>query len=582
MRQLPMFLAACALALCACDKGDGPDGPVEFHVSLTERSGDEASPLADGSSLEIAPAEDREALLVILKGIPSPPADEPLKFALVKSVDAPIYADVDPEDGPEQWITVAEVQDDEGNVLWKDRVNSLFQLLEYLELVLDQQSAINFGITQVFGFVNMQYPQLLQFAVKIPLGIEGGTQYVLKIPKADGEYYEAYRADIATLVADVEPREFEGEVTTLLDNGDPKDTIDIVILGDGYTAEQRERFDLDAKSIADRLAKAEPFKSKIKDFNIHTVWVPSAESGAGYDCTGIITADNGCKKDLRDTVFQMVFVLTALADRFNLALQDTSDRVAMPLQVGRLFDVAAAVPFDEIIMVSNTRRSSGFAGLYVSVLTAYDGRIGFPDTAVHELGHSFGVLGDEYNIEGDPCLKNEPAIPLPPNISATATLADLKWAHLVEEGTPLPTSRGDFDAGREVGAFAGAYNCDELFRASHVCKMRDSEKDFCPVCAEQLVNRMFAYLDPLAYQSAPTAARDGADLVFTVAPTRETIGIEWFLGDEEVGTGAELRLASDSVPTTWTKLSGRAHDASGFIVGEKPRTTTTVDWWIRR
>ena len=212
------------------------------------------------------------------------------------------------------------------------------------------------------------------------------------------------------------------------------------------------------------------------------------------------------------------------------------------------------------------------------MLTAYDGRIGFPDTAVHELGHSFGVLGDEYNIDGDPCLFNEPAIPLPVNISTTSLLDELKWAHLVEEGTPLPTSATDAD----VGAFSGAYNCDELFRPAHNCKMRSSSQDFCAVCSEQLVSRIYAYVDPVAHGSTATATREGNELVFRVEPRDETIGVLWLLSDDEVGSGPELRLAGDSLPTTWSRLTARVYDASGFIVGERPRSQTNLDWWIRR
>lgn len=575
-------VVALAAGLTGCSPTEGEE-VAQLHVLLEEPTPDEAAPLEDGAELAHDLNEAREALPVLLKGVPAPPADEPLRFELVRAFDAPTYMDIDPQDGPEQWITVAEVQDAEGNVLWTDRVNSLYQLLEYLELVLDQQSNLNFGIDQVFGFVLMQYPQLLEFAVKVPLGIEGGVDYVLKVPRTDGTLYEAYRAPIADLVGAAEPPQLSGEVTTVLDNGDSRDRIDIVILGDGYTADQRERFELDAQAIANRFAETEPFKTKLDDFNIHVVFTPSNEAGAGYDCTGILTADRGCKNDLRDTVFEMVFVLSAIADRFNLDLADTSTRVAMPLQIGRLFEAAASVPYDEIVMISNTRRSSGFAGLYVSVLTAYDSRVGFPDTAVHELGHSFGVLGDEYNLEGDPCLYNEPEIPLPANISATAARDELKWAHLVEEGTPLPTSLSDVEDRHDVGAFAGAYNCDEMYRPAFACKMRNSEQDpFCPVCAEQLVNRVFAYVDPLAAGQPATVTREGSELVFQVPQRDETITTRWFLGDDEVGEGAELRLGADTLPGQWATLTARVQDASGFIVGERPRTMTTLQWWVRK
>lgn len=583
MKKLTIIALVCGLALTGCSKDPDPDGgAAEFHVSLTEPADGDDSALADGEGVEIAAAvESREALLVTLTGIPSPPQDEPLKFELVRVVDSEVHVDVDAEDGPEQWITIAEVQDSDGNVLWSDRVNSLFQLLEYLEVIMNQQSDLNFGITQVFSFVLMQYPQLLEFGVKVPLGIEGGAEYVLKIPKEDGTYFEAFRASIDDLVAAKEAPSVAGEVSTILDNGDPQDKIDLVILGDGYTADEREKFELDAQAIADRFAAAEPFKTKLNDFNIHTVWVASEESGAGYDCTGNVLVDGGCKRDLRDTVFQTVFVLTALADRFMLALEDTSDRVAMPLAVGRLFEAASAAPFDEIVMISNTKRTSGFAGLYVSVLTAYDSRVGFPDTAVHELGHSFGVLGDEYNIEGDPCLLNEPAIPLPANIAATAVRDEIKWSHLVDEDVSLPTSRAEGENG-EVGAFTGAYNCDELFRPVYNCKMRDSDEEFCPVCSEQLVNRIYAYVDPMAHNSTATATRVGDELVFAVTPRDDTMNVQWLLDDAEVGEGAELRLGADALPTAWSKLTARVHDASGYVVGDRPRTQADVEFWIRR
>ena len=574
-----VLVTAFALVVGCSNKESNTELDPTFHVASTEPGADEDAVLGDGETLEVdANPENREALQLILKGAPSPATDQPLQYELVKAIEAELYLDVDDGDGPKQWITVAEVQDADGNVLWHDRINTLYQLLRYLEVVL-AQAPVPLTVDGIFTFVNMSFPQLLQFGVKVPLGIEGGVQYVLKIPNtSDGELYEAFRGNIADLQASAEPPELTGDVSTISENGHPADTIDIVILGDGYTAEERERFEKDADSIRDRFERNEPFTTRAKQFNFHTVFTPSNESGAGYDCTGIITADRGCKRDLRDTPFEMTFVLSALSDRLNLAIEDTQLRVAMPLQAGRLFEAGANVPYDEIIMISNTRRTSGFAGLYVSVLTAYDGRITFPDTAVHELGHSFGVLGDEYQVEGDPCLHAEPEIPLPYNISPTASRDDLKWSHLVEEDTPLPTDNTAIDP----GAFVGAYNCEDMYRPAFNCKMRDSDSTFCAVCSEQLVQRMYAFIDPLTHESKATAAREGDELVFTVAAHDQHVGVQWLLDGEEVGTGTELRMHHDNTPQTWTQLTARIHDASGFIVRESPRSETTVNWWVRQ
>ncbi len=576
-KLLPLFIATILLG---CSPPDESEEQFEPQVATTEPGDDESAPLAAGESITIE-RENRDAVLAVLKGVASMERGQPLKFDLIRSIDRPIYRDVDESDGPKQWITIAEIQDDDGNVLWFDRVNTLYQLLEYLELVLNQQSNLTLSINQVFQFIEMQYPQLLEFAVKVPTGIEGGTQYVLKVPKEDGELYEAWRADISDLVDNAEAPRLEGEAETILENGEPEDTIDVVILGDGYTAEEREKFTLDAQAIADRFVKTEPLKSTEKAFNIHTIWTPSEESGAGYDCTGIITLDDGCKEDLRDTPFETVFVITALADKLGLDLASTSDRVAMPLQIGKLFEAATAVPFDEIIMISNTNRTSGFAGLYVSILTSYDPRLTFPDTAVHEFGHSFGVLGDEYDIEGDPCLANEPRIPLPNNISPTASLDDLKWSHWIEDGTPLPTPPEQADE-VTVGAYESAYNCDEMYRPSHRCKMKDSTDDFCPVCTEQMVARIYSVLDPAPLGEIKATHTEEDTLSFEVPVREDLSSVTWFLGDEEFGDGAKLEVEAGDVPAEWTQLRAEVVESSGFVKSERPRLRETHSWWIRR
>ena len=580
-RSIP-FLCLFAFGLTGCPDNPTTTAPTRAFVSLTEPAADEElEPLESGEVIETE-LESREAILAVFKGIPSPPTNQPLEFEFVRSIDRPVFLDRDGVDGPRQWITVAELQDGDGNVLWFDRVNSIFQLLEFLQLVLAQQSSLSIQISQVLNFVSTQYPQLLEFAVRIPVGIEGATDYVLKVPGVDGELYEAVRIDVSGIVDAAAEPQIDGETSTIVESGSPEDSLDIVILGDGYTAEQREKFDLDAKAIAERLLKAEPFATHAQSINVHTVWTPSVEQGAGYDCTGILTLDAGCKDGLRDTPFETAFVISALADRLNLDLQDTSDRVAMPLQVARLYDAASHAPFDEIIMISNTRRTSGFAGLYVSILTAYDPRLSFPDTAVHEFGHSFGVLGDEYNQEGDPCLFNEPRIPLPQNISATADPDEIKWSAWIEDGTPLPTPGSERDD-YPVGAYQGAYNCDELHRPSYRCKMKNSDDEFCPVCAEQLVQRIHTVVDPAA-QAPFTAEGLGEGALSFSAPMRQDAPYtaQWTLGDTVVGEGATLELTADALPDEWTELRVEVRESSAFTRADSPRLVSTQRWWVKK
>jgi IgA Peptidase M64 len=148
-------------------------------------------------------------------------------------------------------------------------------------------------------------------------------------------------------------------------------------------------------------------------------------------------------------------------------------------------EALAHVPWDAVVVLVNSDKFGGMAVHHASV-TRGVGDIG--PTAVHELGHSFGLLGDEYVV--DACVRT-PAFPLPENV--TDQPQDPPWAPFVDPGAPLPTEPGD---GVEVGAFAGAWNCDDLYRPSEVCRMNEGHGPFCAACAELVTRRLLRFDDP--------------------------------------------------------------------------------------
>lgn len=114
------------------------------------------------------------------------------------------------------------------------------------------------------------------------------------------------------------------------------------------------------------------------------------------------------------------------------------------------------------------------------------------DIAMHELGHTFFGLADEYDAGG----QSTTLSPVEPNVSGSARRDQLKWADLVAAGTPLPTQvrNGPIPAGRPIGAYEGAkYQPSSVYRAEFDCKMRTPGQPFCRVCRRVIERRLAPY-----------------------------------------------------------------------------------------
>ncbi|MBA2664544.1 MAG: hypothetical protein H0U74_19810 [Bradymonadaceae bacterium] len=580
-----LILLAASLTTGCGEPGDSLEaaGSLQFSADETRDSAEAIELLVGQTHLGLV--EGREAMLVFLRGISTNQRDKPYAVEFVRTLDAEMYSDINVPSANSHLIMRAEIVDEDGTVLWTENVNSIFQSLEFLKLILEQTGSIRFTIHQIYNLVKADYPELLEFAVRIPMAIEGGVHYVLHIPTDAGNLVEIGRFDIATMKAAAKPVRFEGTVTALVDNGPSVDKIDVVILSDGYTEAQREKFELDAQATAKRLLETTPLYEHRDLFNIWAIWTPSKDTGASYDCR---PGQTGCEQRFRDTAYETVFVIPAVGDKFNIDVSSISDRVAFPVQIGKAFETAALVPYDEVIVLSNSQKRAGFAGLYVALVTSWD-RGEFPDVAVHEFGHTFGILGDEYQAEGDACYFAEPKIPLPSNIATapTATSA-IKWAAWLVTDTPIPTPT-NLRSQYRIGAYKGAYNCDFLYRPAYDCKMNSSHQEFCAVCAEQMVRRIYSVVDVTRHEEAASVERLGADRLRFRVPLREQTrrySINWMIGDEVISNNPTLDLSTRPILAhgkagDWVELVGLVEETTGFVRVEDPRTRERFSWWVR-
>ncbi|MBA4313101.1 MAG: peptidase M64 [Chlorobiaceae bacterium] len=313
---------------------------------------------------------------------------------------------------------------------------------------------------------------------------------------------------------ELKPKPFK--VTSLMENGNPHEKVDIVIVGDGYRKEDIEKFRKDAKHFNEVMFSTSPFKERKKDFNVWTIEVISPDSGID-------------KPDIN------IWKSTALGTMYNTF---GSTRYVLTEENKALRDICSGAPYDYVTILVNDNRYGG-GGIYNLYTTTYT-RGDAPEmdwqmdyVYVHEFGHSFGGLGDEYYSSqtsyNDMYQKN--VEPWEPNLTALNDKNNLKWKDLVEKATPLPTPwekdqydslgrvRGKLDRlapdyyekrkplyeaeqkilketkyAKKVGAFEGAgYISKGMYRPASDCRMFSlSLVGFDPVCTAA-INRVIDF-----------------------------------------------------------------------------------------
>lgn len=245
----------------------------------------------------------------------------------------------------------------------------------------------------------------------------------------------------------------------ILRSGDISECVDIAIVAEGYTADEMDKFYKDAQRAADALFSHEPFTSMKGKFNVVAVGSVSRESGPSMPGRGI----------WHDTAFSSHY------DTFY------SDRYLTTSKVHALFDTLSGVPFEHIIVMVNSSRYGG-GGIYNQWMCSTSDHYTFKQVLVHEFGHSYAGLGDEYDY-GDSHTEWYPADtePWEPNITTLKDF-DSKWKDM------MGMNSDSADPTQRVGLFEGAgYQTKGTYRPAEQCRMKVNEvENFCPVCTRAI------------------------------------------------------------------------------------------------
>ena len=260
----------------------------------------------------------------------------------------------------------------------------------------------------------------------------------------------------------------------MLQSGNEKDCIDVAILAEGYTEKEMDIFYQDAQRTCESLFSYEPFRSMKGKFNIVAVASPSTDSGVS------VPRENLWKE-------------TAVHSHFDTFY---SDRYLTTSRVKSIHNALAGIPYEQIIILANTDVYGG-GGIYNSYTLTTAHHPMFKPVVVHEFGHSFGGLADEYFYEDDVMTNTYPldVEPGEQNISTQVNFAS-KWKDMLPLGTPIPTpiaERKKYPVGVYEG---GGYSAKGIYRPAYDCRMKtNGYPEFCPVC-QRAIRRMIEFYVP--------------------------------------------------------------------------------------
>jgi hypothetical protein len=349
-------------------------------------------------------------------------------------------------------------------------------------------------------------------------------------------------------------------VQTVVDNGDPANRVDIVILGDGYTAAELPKYQSDVQQFVGHMFEQEPLHEYQRFFNVHRIDVASAESGSDHPETGTF----------RNTAFDSAYNCAGIqrlicANDFKV-LNVVNSSLA-PAQV------------DLIILIVNDPVYGGSGGGIAVAST----NVSAVELVLHESGHTFGLLADEYSDSPPACSNSfEPS---EANVTRSTTRASIKWNAWIDASTPIPTvSTQDF----LVGLYEGARYCTQgLYRPTFDSKMRTLGVPYEQVNSEQLVRRVYNSVSPVdSFAPAGTSlqlttAQSQTFSVATPAPLTHALAVSWAIDGQPAGASPSLTVNAGALSAGAHTVEATVRDQSAFVRSDPEQLLTErVSWQV--
>lgn len=338
-----------------------------------------------------------------------------------------------------------------------------------------------------------------------------------------------------------------GELLVIQETGPRDKRVNLVLIGDGYTASEKAKFVEHANLFSKGVVEDPPLTGYGKYFNVYAIFVASNQSGADIPTRGIS----------RDTYF-------------NANYDATLGRLLV-IDFAKGFSVIdRLVPERDIpVAIVNSDQYGGSGGpIAVANYTS-------PEIIAHEVQHSFTNLGDEYDYPGvDPWEA--------PNTTQKTQRSQIPWTHWIAPATAVPTPEIQANANL-IGLFEGAaYNTTGWYRPKMNCRMKENEQPFCAACSEAILLQVYDRVSPmdsaLPLQRAVNAGADPALLrVVTKQPGTHAIKVEWTVnGQMHAQSGP---VFNQSLPVGRHRVAARVSDPTPLVKRDADKVLQDSAWW---
>lgn len=433
-----------------------------------------------------------------------------------------------------------------------------------------------------------------EFVVRVPV-----TEDVIEIDTGNGE---PQRFDLAALAAHADSLPLAGRVPKPAHprgargtGGDPANRVDMLVFADGFTADQEDLFQAKTAALRDAFFAHSPYLEYENFVNWTPVFFVSQDEGATHPPYQPGCNSSSCCADASAQSDSLAGQVTdiAFASRFCVAQVHR----LIVADYGLVMAAAADYPDWDVIIVSVNDPVYGGSGGAIGTISSH---VQAPLVIVHEYGHTFTDLADEYDTAypGFPTCSDIGGTACEANVTDQTLASQIKWAPLLTPGIDIPTPPGT----PGTGLFEGArYISSGMYRPADQCMMRSLGPAFCAVCKQEYVRQIYRgwggvpangidLIEPGSESpssDAPVAYAVGSFMPFSadvLRPAGGSVTIEWRLDGTPIADAADadfLLSQASEFPVTRT-LELRVTDTTDLVspAMEDGLLTSTRSWTI--